>query len=130
MPRKMAILDLWRADMDAQHVGSLASAVFACASGQSFVVGLTQGGDKRLTQLAHGHGIDAVVDGLVRHAMHMVFGVQVCRCASVSTNCSGDQCSRNRWATKSNNIASACNLIEGLPQRLRCRDWHCARSLA
>ena len=65
LPGELAIFNLWRAHMDAQHVGDLASAVLAFATRQSFVVGVAQGGDQFLAQLAHGHGIGAVVDGFV-----------------------------------------------------------------
>ena len=65
VPGELAIFNLWRAHMDAQHVGDLASAVLAFATRQSFVVGVAQGGDQFLAQLAHGHGIGAVVDGFV-----------------------------------------------------------------
>jgi len=65
VPGKLAVFDLGRAHMDAQHVGNLASAVLALAARQPLVVGVAQGGDQFFAQLTHGHGIDAVVDGFV-----------------------------------------------------------------
>lgn len=62
---KLAVLDLGRAHMDAQHVGDLAAPVLALAARCALVVGLAQGGDQLHAQLAHGLGVDAVVDYFV-----------------------------------------------------------------
>ena len=77
---ELAILDLWRSDMNAEHVWNLASPVLALAAWGALVVGLAQAGDQLALELAHGHGIDAVVDGLVRHAVWMALGMDACQC--------------------------------------------------
>jgi hypothetical protein len=59
---ELPILNLRRAHMDAHHVRDLTSAVLSFAARHALVVGLAQGGD----QLAHGLGVDAVVDARVR----------------------------------------------------------------
>ncbi len=54
VPGELAVLDLWRAHMDAQHVRDLAPAVLALAARHALVVGVAQGGDQFFAQFAHG----------------------------------------------------------------------------
>ena len=63
--RKLSVLGLWRAHMDAEHVRNLPTPVLAFAAWRSFVAGLVQVGNQFLAQLAHRLGVDAVVDGFV-----------------------------------------------------------------
>lgn len=62
---ELPILDLRRAHMDAEHVRDLPAPVLPLAARQAFVVGMAQAGDQLAAKLAHGLGVDAVVDGLV-----------------------------------------------------------------
>ncbi len=50
--------------MDAQHVGNLPPAVLSFAARHTLVVGMVQTGNQFAAKLAHGHGIDAVLDGM------------------------------------------------------------------
>ena len=65
MPWELAGFNLGRAHMDAEHVRDLATAVFALAARQAFVLRLAQRCDQLFAQLAHWLSIDAVVDGFV-----------------------------------------------------------------
>lgn len=66
--------------MDAEHVGDLAAPVLSLAAWHTLVVRVAQGGDELTLELAHGLGVNAVVDGLVRHASLMALGVDVGQC--------------------------------------------------
>ena len=68
VPRELAVFNLWRAHVDAEHVGDFSTAVLPLAARHSLVVRVAQGGNQLFAQLPHRQGIDAVVDGLVRHA--------------------------------------------------------------
>lgn len=77
---ELAVLHLGRAHVNAEHVGHLAAPVLALAARHALVVGVAQAGDQVLAQFAHGLGIDAVVNGFVRHAKLMVLGVDARQC--------------------------------------------------
>ncbi len=68
MPWELPILNFRRTYVDAEHVWDLSTTILSFATGQPFVVSMAQSGNQFLAQLTHGLGIDAVVDGFVRHA--------------------------------------------------------------
>lgn len=65
MTGELPVFNLRWAQVDAHHVGNLATPVLALAARHTLVVGMAQCGDEFALELAHGLGIDAVVDGLV-----------------------------------------------------------------
>jgi len=76
MAGELPVLDLGRAQVDAEHAADLPAAVLALAARQALVVRVAQAGDQVTAKLAHGLGVDAVVDGFVRHAVVMPLRVQ------------------------------------------------------
>ncbi len=63
--RELAVFNLRRAHMDADHVRNLAPAVLPFAARHALGVRLAQRFDQITLELAHGLGVDAVVDGFV-----------------------------------------------------------------
>lgn len=66
VPGKRPVIGLRRPYMDAQHLGQLAPVIFTARAWHALALGSAQAGNQVLAQLPTGHGIDAVVDGLVR----------------------------------------------------------------
>ena len=79
--RKRPIVGLGRANMNAQHIGQLTSAVFTPRARYALALRSAQAGDQVLAQLPAGHGVDAVVDGLVRNGAVRVIGPHALECA-------------------------------------------------
>jgi len=77
---KLAILHFGWTQVDTEHVGDLATPVLALAAWYALVMGVAQAGDELLAKLTHGLGIDAVVDGFVRHAKLMALGADARQC--------------------------------------------------
>lgn len=77
---ELSILYLGWAQMDAEHVRDLAAPVIALAARGALVSSLTQASHQLALELAHGLGIDAVVDRLVRHAVRVALGVDTRQC--------------------------------------------------
>lgn len=67
--------------MDTQHFGQLPPAIFTARAWHALALGSAQAGKQVLAQLAPGHGIDAVVDGLVRDGALGVIGPHALECA-------------------------------------------------
>jgi hypothetical protein len=65
VPWELAVLNLGRAQVDAQHLWDLPTPVLPLAARHSLVVCLAHAGDQLALEFAHGLGIDAVVDGFV-----------------------------------------------------------------
>ncbi len=65
VPGELPIFNLGRAQVDAHHVRDLTPAVLPLAARHAFVMRVAQCGDQLSLELAHGLGVDAVVDGLV-----------------------------------------------------------------
>ncbi len=66
--------------MVAGRVRNLAPAHLSLAVGHALVVRLAQHLDHITLEIAHWLGVDAVVDGLVRHAVFMALGVSGRQC--------------------------------------------------
>lgn len=81
VPWKRPVIGLRWPHMDAQHLGQLAPAAFPTRAWHAFALRPTQAGNQVLAQLARTHGIDAVVDGLVRDAALGVIGPHELECA-------------------------------------------------
>jgi hypothetical protein len=67
MPGHHAVLDLWRAHMDADHVRDLATPVNTACARQMGAAALTQTGVELAAQLSSGQSIDGGVDHFVGH---------------------------------------------------------------
>lgn len=66
--------------MDAQHLGQVTPAVFTPRAGHALALRPAQAGNQVLVQqIPTRHGIDAVVDGLVRDGAQGIFGPHVLR---------------------------------------------------
>ena len=63
MSRELPVFNLGGANVNAQHVRDLASAVLPFAAGHTLVVGMTQASYQLALEFTHRLGIDAVVDG-------------------------------------------------------------------
>jgi hypothetical protein len=72
--RDEAILDLWRADVDALHVRDLAAAIGATAARLSYLIVVPQAGHELALKLAPGMQVDGVVDGFVGHGFFRIVG--------------------------------------------------------
>lgn len=77
---ELALGHLGWAHVNAEHVRDLPAPILAFAARGAFVSGLTQAGYQLALELAHGLGVDAVVDGLVRHAVRVALGVDARQC--------------------------------------------------
>ena len=77
---KLAVLHIGRAQVGAEHVRDLATSVLALAVWHALVVGVAQAGDQVLAKLAYELGVDAVVDGFVRHTKRMALGGDARQC--------------------------------------------------
>lgn len=65
MNRKLAVLDLGWAHMDAEYVRNLAASTLALAARHAFVAGLAQTGNQLTAQFNHRLDVNAVIYGLV-----------------------------------------------------------------
>ena len=73
----LAALDLERSVMDGDHVAQPSAPVLAAAAGQALLVGLAQGADQELAQLAAGLSVDVGIDGLVGDPLGRLLGVHL-----------------------------------------------------
>lgn len=79
-PGKGPVASLGRAHMDAEHLGQLAPAVFPARAGHAFALCPAQTGNPVLAQFVPGHGIDAIVDGLLGDGALGIIGPHVLEC--------------------------------------------------
>ena len=74
MPGHHAVLDLWRAHVDADHLRDLAAPVNTACTRQAGASALTQTGNELAAQLSPWQGIDGGVDRFVRHVACRLIG--------------------------------------------------------
>lgn len=73
--RKLAILDLRRAQVDTELIGDVAAPILAFTTREAFIPRLSQTGNQFLAQFAHRLGVDAAVEGFRGHAIGMALGM-------------------------------------------------------
>ena len=76
MPRNETILHLRRAHVQGRHVLNSTPPILASGSWPPNPSPLTQTGQQVGTQFAFGHHVERVVDGLVRHPLLRLLGIQ------------------------------------------------------
>ena len=74
MARDEAVLDLWRADMDALHVLDLVAPVVTSTARFAHLVMVAKAGNQFALELATWMQVDGVVDGFVGHGFFRVVG--------------------------------------------------------
>jgi hypothetical protein len=65
---ELAVFDLGRAHVNAEHLGDLSTAILPLVARYPFVSGMAQGDDELTLELAHGLGID-LTSGHRRHGL-------------------------------------------------------------
>lgn len=72
--RDEAILDLWRADMDALHVLDLVAPIVTSTARIAHLVMVAKASDQFALEFSAGVHVDGVVDGLVGHGFLRIVG--------------------------------------------------------